>query len=228
MSGFLAKLKLVTFGAANDLVDKAIDMNSPSALREYVREIEADLDKLHNQAAIQAGLVRTLTREAGDLQHKIDSESIAVQKIIAKADPTINVLARAKAQNILVLQKSLVDKQSALEEQKKASAAIDVAVTKLDSKHAQMVQQVRDLERIDRDTKIKESAAAITASAGRLLSDSGGLSVDDIKSKMSARHDVADEKFDRAMDTLQDGDSAEDSAAVDDLLAKLGQQPAGK
>ena len=71
MSGFLQKLRIVTLGAAHDLLDREIDMNSPSALRQYVRDLEDAIGKMNSELAVQEGGVRTLNREYGDLGHKI-------------------------------------------------------------------------------------------------------------------------------------------------------------
>lgn len=221
----LAKIRVLTLGAANDLLDKAIDINSPSALRQYVRDLEDALDRLRNEAAMQAGMLRTLTREIGDLQHRIESETSVVQKLMAS--PTGQALARTKATTIVAWKKELESKQEALQTQQTTSAGIDSAVAKLDAKHTLMVQQVRDLERTDRDTKAKEQAAHSLEAAGKLVGSLNGVSIDDIKGKMNARNDVANEKFARAMGTMED-DSSGDQAAVDDFLSSITAGSTGK
>ncbi len=221
MTGIISKIRTLTLGSIHDLLDEAIDLNSPSALRQYVRDLEAALDKMRNEAAIQAGQIRTLTREIGDLQHNIETETVLVTKILAGNAPNKDTVARTKAATIVNWKKELTNKQDALEAQKKTSADIDSAVAKLDSKHTLMVQQVRELERIDRDSKAKEQAASSLEQAGKLVGNGSGISIDDIKGKMNARNDVASEKFERAMGAVQVEDEATASTEVDDLLQSL-------
>lgn len=221
MTGLIAKIRIVALGAAHDLLDKTIDLNSPSALRQYVRDLESALDKLRNEAAIQAGQVRTQTRELGDIQHNIETETELVKKIMAGTYVNKEVLARTKGSQIVAWQKEVPTRQQELEDQKKASAAIDDAVHKLDAKHTQMVQRVRELERIDRQSKVKEQAAGSLEAAGKLVSGGSDISIDGIEQKMRARKDVADEKFDRAMGNVVVEEDPTASADVDDFLNSL-------
>ncbi len=219
--GLLAKIRIVALGSAHDLLDKAIDLNSPSALRQYVRDLEDALDKLRNEAAVQAGQVRTMTRELGDLQHNIETETELVKRILAGTSPNKDTIARTKGTAIVGWQKEIPQRQQELEDQKKAATAIDEAVAKLDAKHTQMVQRVRELERIDRQTKAKESAASALSSSGGLVSGGVDISIDSVEQKMRARKDVADEKFDRAMGTVAVEEDPTQQADVDDFLNNL-------
>lgn len=221
MSGFLSKIRTLTLGTAHDLLDKAIDLNSPSMVRQYVRDLEDALDKMHNEAAIQAGQVRTLERELGDLKHNIETETELARKIVNGTAPNKDQIARAKAQQILEWKQSVPRKEEALEAQRKASQDIDTAVRNLESKHSQMVSRVRDLERMDRDSKVKEQAARSLESAGKLVSTGSSVSIDDIESKMAARNDVAQEKFSRAMNSVAVEEDPTQAAQVDDLLNSL-------
>src|SRR6185369_12763986 len=218
MSSFFSKIRTLTLGAAHDLVDTAIDMNSPSAVRQYVRDLEAALDKMRSESAIQAGQVRTLTREIGDLEHNIESGKalIASRQSAGKIDA-----ARAKASEVLNWQKTLEQKRLSLEAQKKTSEALDASVTRIEARHAEMVNAVRELERLDRDSKAKEAAAAAMTSASKLVSGGADISNDDVSSRMHQRNDVAEEKFQRAMGGLETDENPEHEAAIDDLLSSL-------
>lgn len=207
----------MTLGTAHDLLDKAIDLNSPSALRQYVRDLEDALDKLKNEAAVQAGQIRTLQREEGDLQARIVTGKSLAEKYLT-SNPE---LARAKASDVIHAQGSLVTTHQQLVLQTEVSKKLDAAVAQLDAKHTEMVNHVRDLERMDRTTKAQEQAASSLTSAGKLVSGGTGISIDDIEGKMQARSDVATEKFNRAMGDVSVQEDPEHSQAVDDLLASL-------
>jgi phage shock protein A len=205
-------------GTAHDLLDKAIDVNSPSAIRQYVRDLEDALDTMRANAAVAAGLVRTLTREKGDLQAKAASGRASITALLAanKEDA-----ARLKASDVRRWEAELAHKQTELDAQTKASTDLDAAVARLEGKHEDMVARVRELERLDSDTKAKEQSAAALTAAGKLVSGGADISVDDIESKMRQRHDVAEEKFNRATGTITVTEDPEHEASVNDLLDEL-------
>lgn len=218
MAGFLQKLRTVTLGTAHDLLDKTIDLNSPSALRQYTRDLEDALSKLQNEAAAQAGAVRTLLREQGDLEHQIESAKINTTKFLAAGNKDA---ARAKAADVVRLQSQLQHINENLATQKELSQKLDASVAQIDAKHSDMVSRVRELERLDRQTKAMEQGARTSELAGKLMSSGVDISTDDIESKMRARNDVAQEKFDRAMGHIDTPEDPETAAAVDDMLAQL-------
>lgn len=217
MTTFVQKLRVLTLGSVHDLLDKAIDLNSPSALRQYVRDLEDALDKLRNEAAMQAGMLRTLTREQGDLTAKIATSRTLAQKYVT----TNPALARIKASDVISGQKELESITQQIGTQTQVSQKLDAAVAQLDSKHTEMVSNVRRLESMDRTTKAQEQAASALTSAGHTLASGSGVSIDDIESKMQGRSDVASEKFDRALGTVQSTEEPEHAAEVDELLASL-------
>jgi phage shock protein A len=218
MTTLMQKLRVVTLGAAHDLLDKAIDLDSPSAIRQYVRDLEEALDRMRNEAAVQAGGIRTLEREIGDLQSKIETGK---QTIIKLREGGHDDLARPKAAMVVTQQRTLESDQNNLTGMKNGLASLDAAITQVDSKHQDMVARVRELERMDRDTKAKEQTASALHAAGRLVSGGADMSVDDVQKRMQERNDVATEKFNRAMGSVQTTEDPDTTAAVDDLLDSL-------
>lgn len=220
MTSFLQKLRVVTLGSVHDLLDKTIDMNSPSALRQYTRDLEDALDRMKNEAAIQAGTVRTMEREHGDLEHQIEVKKAAITKLLSASKD--NMPARLRATEVVTLQSRLTALGATLMAQRLTSTNLDAATAKLEAKHADVVARVRELERIDRDSKAKESAASAMTQAGKLIASGSEISIDDIETKMRARNDVASEKFDRAMkNTDIPNEDADKAQAVDSLLDEL-------
>jgi hypothetical protein len=96
---------------------------------------------------------------------------------------------------------------------------LTLAVTRLNAKHDQMVSRVRELERIDRDSKAKESTASALNAAGSILGGVGSQSVDDLEDRMRRRNDVASAKFDQSMATIPEDTSNKEE--VDAMLASL-------
>lgn len=221
MSSIIEKIRLVTLGTVHDLLDKAVDLNSPSAMRQYVRDLEDALGKMQSEAANQAGQVRTLSRERDDLNAKIALNKSTIEKILAGTALNKKDLARTRAEEVLISQKRLTDVESQLETQKTTSANLDKAVTQLQAKHDQFTQRVRDLERLDRDSKAKEQAAKAMQGVSNMLDAGSHLSIDDIESKMRARNDVASVKLDRAMSGIHVDEDPNLTGDVDALLAEL-------
>jgi phage shock protein A len=216
---FLQKVRAVTLGASHDLLDKTIDMNSPSVLRQYVRDLEAAIDKMKTETAVQDGTLRTLNRESADLTNTIATDRATVAKLLASPDVNAPALAKARASVILTNQSRLNAMQADIETQKAALEKMQAAVVALEAKHETIVARVRELERLDRDSKSKEQAAAAISNAGSIVNMTSNQSIDDLTSRMQARHDVADAKFEQAMGGMQA--ESEDSDAVNALLAEL-------
>jgi len=215
MSSFFQKLRVTTLGLAHDLLDKYVDTNSPSALRQYVRDLEEAIGKMNSEAAMQIGQVRTLKREQGDLVSKIAADTdYAKANLTAKPE-----LARSRAALIIQNQKHLASITTDIDNQQKVADQLQLAVSNLTAKHDLMVSRVRELERIDRDSKAKESAADALNAAGSLVGSVGTQSIDDLEDRMRRRNDVASARFDQSMATVPADDS--NSEQVDELLASL-------
>lgn len=216
-----AKVRALTLGTANDLLDKVIDLNSPTMLRQYVRDLETAEGQLRTEAAVAAGGVRTLTREKSDLEHRIADKTLAIKTVLASAAPNKDAVSRAYASEVVSLQSQLKGKTEELTDQATTSSNLDAALAKLDAKHVEMLGNLRRLESLDRSTKAKEHASAALSNVASLASSGDGISVDDIAAKMRARADVADEKFSRAMDDPTFQEDPSHAADVDALLNSL-------
>jgi phage shock protein A len=228
MSTFLSKLRVVTLGAVHDLLDKAIDLNSPSALRQYVRDLEGALASMQNNAATQAGECTTLDRELREAKAAIDTKTATIKKIYAGDGPNKEVVARGLGTEVVNLQKRVTDLTAQLATQQQTSKTLDEAVAKVEARHREMVGRIHDLERLDRDSKAKEQSAHSLQAAGAILGSGSDISVDDIEQKMRARNDVASAKLDRALGGLHVEEDPGTASAVDDLLASLKPEPVSK
>jgi phage shock protein A len=217
--GFMSKVRALTLGATHDLLDATIDLNSPSAVRQMVRDVEAALDKMKSEAAIQDGQLRTSQREKGDLETKIAAAKATITKLLASTNPKAPEVAKTTAAGVLHDQNRLGELTSLIASQQASADSMAQAVTALEAKHEQMVNRVRDLERLDRDTKAKESAAVAISNAGRVAGFADGPSIDDLQDRMSRRNDVASARFDQSMGSLHT--ETPDSSDVDALLESL-------
>lgn len=217
------KARAYTLGNLHELMDKAIDTSSPAVLKQYVRDLESAIEQLKTQAAVQAGGVRTLTREIGDLKQSIDMKTKAIKTRLSLAgidtnDPEV----RGWAQQVTNWQKELTQKEAIeLPEKQKVAKSLDAAVAKLEAKHTEMVSNVRRLSSMAETTKAKNQAAAALEQAGSLSSGADSISIDNLQQRIQAQADVADEKFDRQMNSEAYAESDEQKADVDNFLSSL-------
>lgn len=220
---FLSKARAFTLGNLHDLLDKAIDVNSPAVLKQYVRDLETAISQLQSEAATQAGGVRTLNREIGDLKNNIATKTASIKSRLGSPNVTSqDTVVRSWAAQVTEWQKELDQKVNQdLPAQAKVALDLDGAVSRLEIKHTAMVSQVRKLESAVHTTNAKEHAVSALKSADSLASGADGVSVDNLAAKVQRRADVADEKFDRAMNSETLEESPEQSADVDAFLNNL-------
>src|SRR5215468_6648094 len=66
MAGLLEKVRIGFLAQAHTVLDKFIDLNSPQAVRQYIRELESSIEGIENDAAEAAVNRRqTLSRDSG-------------------------------------------------------------------------------------------------------------------------------------------------------------------
>lgn len=217
------KARAFTLGNMHELLDKAIDVNSPAVLKQYVRDLESAITQLKSEAAIQAGGVRTLNREIGDLQQSINMKKTAIQTRLKEPGvDTTDSLVRSWAAQVTNWQKELDQKRTVeLPEKQKVASALDAAVAKLETKHTDMVSNVRRLESLSHTATAKSRAVDALDQAGKLSSGADSISIDNLQERVQAKADVADEKFDRAMGDEAFAESPEQKDEVDNLLSSL-------
>lgn len=207
-------------GTAHDILDRAVDMNSPTMLRQYVRDLETAIGETQSESAIADGHLRTLKREKSELEVKIANSKATIAHLQVSTDPNGPTLARSMAVVVLSDQKRVDQMAADVTSQEQALGQIKAAVANLQSKHDLMVSQVQSLEGMDRDSKAKEHAAAALQNAASLAGGPTSASIDNLQRRMAERHDVASAKFDQAMGALPPNEEA-DSSDVDALLASL-------
>jgi phage shock protein A len=204
MAGLLEKVRIGFLAQAHSLLDKIIDLNSPQAVREYIRELESSIGGIENDAAEAAGHMTTTDREVHKLMGQIESYDHAIDAILSSNDPSSTDKARELQVKLNGFKQQLEAKQTELATAKETADAIVHSLSALRSKHQSMVQQLTALDSMDRAAKDKERAAKALQQAAKISSMGSDFSVDDLASRIQARHDVADEKLKRALASMDD------------------------
>lgn len=219
------KGRLVVLGNAHDLLNKLIDTNSPAAMKQYVRDVETQLFALQTEVAAQDGQLRTMRRENTDLQTKIANNEAMITRILGGTDANKETIAKQQAAVVVGQRSQFADKATQITAQETTVTSLQQAVRQLQSKHDEMLNKVRDLERMDRDSKAKERAVQAVRSVNQIMGGADSFSVDDVQARMASRNDVANAAFDHEMGTLaaaqENPVTDENASAVDDLLSKL-------
>ena len=204
MASLLEKVRIGILAQAHSVLDKLIDLNSPQAVRQYIRELESSIEGIENDAAEAVGHLTTTDREVHRLMGQIESYDHAIDTILTSNDPSANDKARELQVKLNGYKQQLDAKQTELAAAKETADAITHSLSALRSKHASMVQQLTTLDSLDKAAKDKERAAKALQQAARISSMGSDISVDDLTSRIQARHDVADEKLKRALASVDD------------------------
>jgi len=204
MAGLLEKVRIGLLAQAHSVLDKIIDLNSPQAVREYIRELERSIEGIENDAAEAAGHVTTTDREVHKLMGQIESYDHAIDSILTSTDPASTDKARELQVKLNGFKQQFEAKQTELATAKETADAIVHSLSALRSKHQSMVQQLTALDSLDKAAKDKERAAKALQQAAKITSMGSDISVDDLASRIQARHDVADEKLKRALASMDD------------------------
>src|SRR2546425_1813070 len=204
MAGLLEKVRIGFLAQAHSVLDKIIDLNSPQAVREYIRELERSIEGIENDAAEAAGHVTTTDREVHRLLGQIESYDHAIDAILSSVDQASTDKARELQVKLNGFKQQLEAKQTELTTAKETADAIVHSLSALRSKHQSMVQQLTTLDSLDKAAKDKERAAKALQQAAKISSIGSDSSVDDLASRIQARHDVADEKLKRALASMDD------------------------
>ena len=204
MAGLLEKVRIGFLAQAHSVLDRIIDLNSPQAVREYIRELERSIEGIENDAAEAAGHVTTTDREVHRLLGQIESYDHAIDAILSSVDQASTDKARELQVKLNGFKQQLEAKQTELTTAKETADAIVQSLSALRSKHQSMVQQLTTLDSLDKAAKDKERAAKALQQAAKISSIGSDISVDDLASRIQARHDVADEKLKRALASMDD------------------------
>jgi phage shock protein A len=203
---------------SHDLLNKEIDWNNPSMLRQFARDLESETENLQNQAATQAGLVRTLTRQRDNL--KAQEEAALANGKAGKLENNTAKMTTAAAL-LATIRPQLASKEQDLAAQIASSASLDMAVSKLKAKSQQVIAQVHTLESIDATSHAKANAAQAMAHAASILQTGADIDVDNIAEHIRSQADVNDVKFERAMGDLDAAAPSADPGQLSSIMSEF-------
>ena len=168
-----------------------------------IRDLETSLDQLEDSAAEATGYRRSVIREETQLKAQIAELNRNIDFILGDENESNDHLAKPMEARLMGLEESLVTKAEEVQSAISVAQMLDEAVSNLRTKHQKMVAQLSKLEAMERATAAKLQAAKTAVMAGQMASSTADVSVDDVEARLRRRADVADEKFDRAMEGVE-------------------------
>jgi phage shock protein A len=203
MAGLFQKARIAALAAAHSLMDKVVDLNSIGAVKQYVRDLENALDDLQDASAEAAGQVRTVQRESDQVRSQMKELNQNIDFILGDNKPENDYLAAPMEARLIGLEQRATGLELEIGTGQKTAQALGEAVSTLQVKYQNMVQQVQQLEALDKATKAKENAVEAIRQAGQIASTGGDVSIDAVADRIQRRADVADARFERVMGDMQ-------------------------
>jgi phage shock protein A len=219
MASLFQKARVAALSAAHNLMDKVVDLNSIGAVKQYVRDLENALDDLQDASATAAGHVRTVQRDVDQLKYQSKELNQNIDFILSDGKPENDHLAAPLEARLIGLEQLLSTKSEEIETGQKTAQALSEAVSTLQTRYQNMVQQVQRLEAMDKATRAKEKAVDAMRQAGQIASTGSDVSIDAVADRIQRRADVADARFERALGDM--GGQVEKDVVIAQAQARL-------
>ena len=195
----LGKIRTLVVGGAHTLLDKAIDMNSVSAIKQHVRDLEHAVEELEHSACMADGHVITVSQDIATLKIQIAECDNNINIILGDGDDVNDHSALPIQVRLEAFNRTLEDKHSELSAAKSTAVEINDAASALNAKKNEMVGQLGRLEAMERTAKAKSQGTAALKRAGDALSSATSVSVDDVAARLRQQANVEDQRFKRAL-----------------------------
>lgn len=205
MAGLLEKLRVGVLSTAHGVLDKVIDLNSIGAVKQYIRDVESELEKLRYSAAEAIAYTRSVERDLQQTQAQIAELDRNIDFVLSDSDQSNDHLAKPMEARLIGLEsQEHVHREESASANQTASQLQEV-VSSLAAKREEMVQQLRTLEALDRSARAKERVATTVDRVKSLTTTGADASIDSVADRIRRRADIADVRFEQAVDTLNTG-----------------------
>lgn len=216
METIFRKLRVILLGNAHALLDKVIDEMSVTAIQQNIRDLEAAIEELEENAAKAEGEMNTAITRMTRIQAQVDELNQNIDLILGDGDDSNDHLALPLQARLTGLETDLETAKSEVETYRQTMQAVDKIVSALKAKHQSRLAKLAFFESQDKTSKAKEEAAEAIEMASKL---GDGPSVDNIAKRIETRSNIADARLRRAMKDM-DTSMGED-VILADAKAKL-------
>jgi phage shock protein A len=199
MASLFQKARIAALSTAHALMDKVVDLNSIGAVKQYVRDVENALEDLQDASATAAGHVRTVQRDTDQIRYQIKELNQNIDFILGDGKPENDHLATPLEARLIGLEQRLGTQEEEIITGQKTAQLLAEAVSTLQTRYQNMVQQVQRLEAMDKATRAKENAVQAIRQVGQIAATGSDVSIDAVADRIQRRSDVADARFERVM-----------------------------
>ena len=216
------KLSMVVRGNIHETLDKAVDLNSPAAVAQNIRDLESYIEKMEEAMTKSEGDSNDLRRQLYALQTQLEKNIGYARAILEDNDPSNDHLAKQLVQKNVQIKPRAAALEKQIADMMEVIAALADTISKLTSKHETLRIRLEELQTMDYTTSAKAGAANALRDAQMFL---GEDSVDNLQGRAHRRASQADAALKHQ---LKKGESlhqqAEDAiliTEVDDEFARL-------
>ena len=188
MSSIIQKTKTLIQANLHDMVDRALQSNSPAVMKQYIRDAQENLRELEDATATVGGEVRTLKRKYEEYKKEADKYDRSVDLLLMQGKTDLARAAQGKVNTARELQEQYHAQWVSQEREYKT---LQAARLKLVARLDEVKQEQRELEALLKLAKSKEK----TVKAIKSIEDLQGVGDADMErlgNSIRARIDKAD------------------------------------
>jgi phage shock protein A len=183
------KLSLVVRGNIHEALNKVVDLNSPSAVAQNIRDLEAYIERIEEALTKTEGDRNDLRRQLNLLQTQMEKNTGYARAILEDNDPSNDHLAKQLVQRNVQLKPRAAALEKQIAEMTEVTTALADTISKLNSKHEMLVTRLNELQTTNYATSAKMGAANALRDAQRFL---GEDSIDNIEGRAQRQAAQAD------------------------------------
>lgn len=233
MASIWDKVRTLGLSTIHGLLDRAIDTNSPEALKQHLRDLEDALRDLRNALAGSIGNVTAAKQRIAGIEAKKTATESNIELLLSDDDTSNDKFAEPLGVKLVQYEKDLEAANEELAALEVEQNALQTAEDQLEDKVEEMQGHVARLASLARKAAAQERAAASISSAASALGMNGTTSVDSIEERLRARSGAAEAKLGMAMGDLDAAGGAEaavkksvGASKVAEIRARLAAQKA--
>lgn len=174
MASLLEKVSTLISANLHDLVDRALQSNSPAVIDQYIRQVENNLADLEEAAATVGGEAKSIRRRADDAKQKLTDLDRAIDAFLLEGNEDAAAAVQSRYNSTERLVQTYTEQLGRQEEE---YSKLLGAKVKLEARLATMQQQREELQALLDLAKSKE----MTVKAMKSLDDLMGAGDSDVR-----------------------------------------------
>ncbi|MDI9549987.1 MAG: PspA/IM30 family protein [Chloroflexota bacterium] len=217
MASLLEKVSTLISANLHDLVDRALQSNSPAVIDQYIRQVENNLEDLEDAAATVGGEAKSIRRRLDDTKQKLTELDRAIDAFLVEGNEDAAAAVQSRYNSTERLVQTYTEQ---LQRQDEEYEKLLGAKVKLEARLATMQQQREELQALLDLAKSKEMTVKAMKSLDDLMG-SGDSDVKRIAESINARLDKASTASEiRAASLDQQMDDILERSALDSQLSE--------